>query len=202
MYTPQEFARKIGVTVHTLQRWDRTGRLVAKRTHTNRRYYTDEDVRAVLGQSQEANRVSVVYCRVSSVAQQVDLANQRQLLEQFCAARGITVDEWIEEIGGGLNFKRQRFLMLVDRIVAGEIGTLVIAHKDRLTRFGFDLLEHLCEQAGCALLVMNSESLSPEREMVEDLMTILHCFSSRLYGLRNYRKSLQKALAHDPRAQE
>ena len=194
MYRPSEFAEKIGVTVHTLQRWDREGRLVAKRTHTNRRYYTDEDVQRALGKSYNEQRPTVVYCRVSSVAQKPDLANQRRTLEQFCAARGIVVDEWIEEIGGGLNFKRKRFLTLVDRVVAGEIGTLVLAHKDRLARFGFDLMEHLCERAGCVLVVMNTESLSPEREMVEDLMTIVHCFSSRLYGLRNYRKSLKKAL--------
>lgn len=197
MYTPSEFARKVGVTVNTLQRWDREGRLVAKRTHTNRRYYTDDDLQAVLGHSSMPSRRSIVYCRVSSQAQKPDLQNQRQMLEQFCAAKGVAVDEWIEEIGGGMNFKRKKFLALIDQIVAGEIETLVIAHKDRLARFGFDLLEHLCEQAGCRLMVMNSESLSPEREMVEDLMTIVQCFSSRLYGLRNYRKTLKKAIEDD-----
>ncbi len=199
MYTPAEFAEKTGVTVHTLQRWDREGRLIAKRTHTNRRYYTDEDVQRVLGhvKAVEVQKASVVYCRVSSAAQKPDLVNQRQMLEQFCAARGIAVDEWIDEIGDGLNFKRKHFLSLIDRVVAGEIGTLVIAHKDRLARFGSDLVEHLCEQAGCVLLVMNSESLSPEREMAEDLMTIVHGFSSRLYGLRTYRKALKKALTED-----
>lgn len=197
MYTPSEFGKKIGVTVHTLQRWDREGRLVAKRTHTNRRYYTNEDIERVFGPLVKVQGITVVYCRVSSVAQKPDLANQRGMLEQFCAARGMVVDEWIEETGGGLNFKRKRFLTLVDRIVAGEIKTLVLAHKDRLVRFGFGLMEHLCERAGCEVIIMNTESLSPEREMVEDLMTIVHCFSSRLYGLRNYRKSLKKALEDD-----
>ncbi len=199
MYTPSEFAEKIGVTVHTLQRWDREGRLIAKRTHTNRRYYTDEDAHRVLGESPQTSKTTVVYCRVSSAAQK-PLANQRRMLEQFCAARGIAVDEWVEEIGGGLNFKRKRFLAVVDRIVAGEIGILVIAHKDRLARFGFALIEHLCEQARCEIVVLNAESLSPEQEMVEDLMTIVRCFSSRLYGLRNYRKSLKKALENDPQS--
>ena len=198
MYTPSEFAEKIGVTVHTLQRWDREGRLIAKRTHTNRRYYTDEDTYRVLGESPHTSKTTVVYCRVSSAAQKPDLVNQRRMLEQFCAARGIAVDEWVEEIGGGLNFKRKRFLAVVDRIVAGEIGILVIAHKDRLARFGFALIEHLCEQARCEIVVLNAESLSPEQEMVEDLMTIVDCFSSRLHGLRNYRKSLKKALEDDP----
>lgn len=202
MYTISEFAKKVGVTVHTLQRWDREGRLVAKRTHTNRRYYTEEDLAYVLGQSNPVSRKTIVYCRVSSQAQKPDLKNQREVLEQFCVARGIAVDEWIEEIGGGMNFKRKKFLKLVDEIIAQEIGVLIIAHKDRLSRFGFSLIEHLCKKASCELLVMNTQSLSPEQEMVEDLMTIIHCFSSRLYGLCNYRKSLKKALKDDTRASD
>jgi predicted site-specific integrase-resolvase len=136
----------------------------------------------------------MVYLRVSSKAQRPDLENQRMALEQFCAARGLTVDEWIAEIGGGLNFKRPKFLKLVDAIIAGEVSSLIIAHKDRLARFGYDLLEHLCTTHQCEILVLNQETLSPEQEMVQDLMTIIHGFSSRLYGLRNYRKSLQEAL--------
>jgi len=198
MYTTGEFAERVGVHPQTVQRWDREGTLVAHRTQTGRRYYTDEDVAQALGLAVPvAGRRTVVYCRVSSAAQKAQLANQRQVLEQFCAGRGLTVDEWIEEVGGGLNFKRQQFLRLVDGIVAHEVGRLVIAHKDRLVRFGFGLIEHLCEVAGCELVVMNTESLSPEQEMVQDLMTIVHCFSSRLYGLRNYRKALKAALGHD-----
>jgi len=78
--------------------------------------------------------------------------------------------------------------------VAGQVATLVIAHRDRLARFGFDLLAHLCASHDCELLVMNTETLSPEQEMVQDLMTITHCLSARLYGLRNYRKALDAAL--------
>lgn len=124
------------------------------------------------------------------------------MLEQFFAAQGLAVNEWIEEIGGGMNFKRKKFVSLVDQIIAQEVELLVIAHKDRLVRFGFALIEHLCERAGCELLVMNTESLSPEQEIVEDLMTIIHCFSSRLYGLRNYRQSLKKVLKDVTRSQD
>ncbi len=196
MYTIGEFAKLIGVVPKTLQRWDREGRLKAHRTVTNQRYYTDEDLSMVLGLPTPAKKKRcVVYCRVASPAQKRDLVNQRQNLEQFCTARGLTVDEWIEEIGGGLNFERKRLLALVDGIVAAEIGTLVIAHQDRLARFGFPLIEHLCEVHHCELIVMNNQSLSPEQELTQDLLTILHCFSSRLYGLRNYRKTVKEALA-------
>jgi predicted site-specific integrase-resolvase len=125
------------------------------------------------------------------------LKNQKAKLEEFCIAKGIAVDEWIEEIGGGLNFKRPKFLKLMDGIIAGRIERLIIAHKDRLTRFGFDLLRHLCSRHQCELLILNTESLSPEREMVEDLMAITHCFSARLDGLRNYKKALKQALKND-----
>jgi predicted site-specific integrase-resolvase len=203
MYTVSDFAARVGVTVHTLQRWDREGRLTAKRTVSNRRYYTEEDVAKALGIEQPvAHRKTIVYCRVSSPAQKADLINQRRVLETFCAARGISVDDWIEEVGGGMSMKRRKFLNLVDAVLAGEVGTVVLAHKDRLMRFGYPLMEHVCERMGCDLLVMNVEALSPEREMVEDLMTIVHCFSSRLYGLRNYRKSLKEALAHDTHPQD
>src|SRR5262249_8431762 len=147
-YTLAEFARLVGVSTRTLQRWDYTGRLVADRTPTNRRQYTDKHLAQVRGAGKAGTRrQTIVYCRVSSAGQRADLQNQRQMLEQFCAARGLAVDEWIEEIGGGLNFKRKRFVNLMDRIVAEEIGTLVIAHQDRLARFGYALIEHLCEMA-------------------------------------------------------
>ena len=142
-------------------------------------------------------RRTVVYVRVSSQAQKLDLENQEKLLQQFCAASEIIVTEWVKEIGGGLNFKRPKLLKIVDGIVTGRIDCLVIAHKDRLARFGFELLEHLCVTHDCRLIVMDNEAVSPEQEMIQDMLAIVHCFSARLYGLRNYRKALRKALGDD-----
>jgi predicted site-specific integrase-resolvase len=79
-------------------------------------------------------------------------------------------------------------------VSTGNIIEIIIAHKDRLARFGFDLLQHICEKNNTMLTVINIEKLSPEQEMVQDLMTIIHCFSSRLYELRNYKKIVKKAL--------
>jgi putative resolvase len=202
-YTVSQFAEMTGYSVKTLQRWDREQRLVPSRTPTNRRLYTDEHLLILRGmRHQDVHRDTVVYMRVSSQAQRPDLKNQRLALEQFCTARGITVDQWIEEIGGGLNFKRRKFLEVVDSIVAGRVERLIIAHKDRLTRFGFDLVAHLAKAQNTEIVILNTESLSPEQEMVQDLMTITHCFSARLYGLRNYRKALKKAIADDQGAQD
>jgi predicted site-specific integrase-resolvase len=202
-YNISQFAALVGVAVKTLQRWDREGKLKpAARTPGNRRLYTQEQLNRLLNRAARRQRAVVAYLRVSSQAQKADLANQKAALEQFCIARGIAVDEWISEIGGGLNFKRPKFSELVDRIIRGELSTLVIAHKDRLARFGFELLAHLCETHDCQIVVLNTESLSPEQEMVQDLMTIIHCFSSRLYGLRNYRRTIQKALQDGQGAQD
>ena len=202
MYTPAQFAKRVNVSVKTIQKWDRLGILPAKRTITNRRYYTDEDLSAALRMPRVPSvRRTVAYCRVSSQTQKPDLANQKRILEQYCQQQHVEVDEWIMEIGGGMNFKRKQFLRLVDQILAGEVERLVLAHQDRLARFAYSLLVHLCQSHHCELLVMNTEELSPEQELVQDLITMTHCFSSRLYGLRNYRKALEKAIADDQSTQ-
>ena len=193
-------AKRLGVSVKTLQRWEREGRLIpVARTDSNRRLYTETQLREFIGwrQAPESPSRVVAYCRVSSAAQKPDLANQRRVLEEFVVARGLANVEFIEEVGGGLNFKRKRFLALMDEIGQRSVRTLILAHRDRLTRFGFEWFEHYAKTHGCEILVLNQERLSPEQEMVQDLMTIVHGFSSRLYGLRHYRKRLNEALDKD-----
>jgi putative resolvase len=198
IYSTGKAAAYLGVSVKTLQRWDREGRLVAERTKSGRRMYSTMALDAFMRRmSSNIARVAVAYCRVSSTAQRRDLKNQRRVLEDFCAVRGVANVEFVEEVGGGLNLKRPKFVALMDRIEARQISPLVIAHKDRLVRFGFPWFERFCAEHGTELLVLNNEQLSPEQEMVEDLLTIVHCFSTRLYGLRNYRKKLNEALKED-----
>ncbi|WP_242469424.1 IS607 family transposase [Rhabdochromatium marinum] len=190
-------AKRLGVSVKTLQRWEREGRLIpVARTDSNRRLYTEAQWRAFIGwrQTPECPARIVAYCRVSSAAQKPDLANQHRVLEAFVVARGLANVEFVEDVGSGLNFKRQRFLALMDEIGQRSINTLILAHKDRLTRFGFEWFEHYAKTHGCEILVLNQERLSPEQELVQDLMTIVDGFSSRLYGLRNVRKTLNEAL--------
>ncbi len=193
-------AKLLGVTVKTLWRWEREGRLIPyARTDSNRRLYTESQLREFLRlrrNEPEPTRI-VAYCRVSSAAQKPDLANQRRVLKEFVAVRGLANIEFIEEVGGGLNFKRKHFLELMDVIGRGEVKTLIPAHRDRLTRFGFEWFEHYAQTHGCEILVLNQERLSPAQEMVQDLMTIVHCFSSRLYELRNYCKKPGEALKQD-----
>lgn len=193
--TTGEAAAYVGRHPKTLQALDRRGALPAKRTATGRRYWEKEALDAFLGKTKAAGpRRIIAYCRVSSQAQRPDLKNQRSVIEDFCLARGMANVEYIEEIKGGLNFKRPLFGDIMDAVEAGEVASLVIAHRDRLCRFGFEWFERHCQKHDCELVVLNTEKMSPEQEMVQDLMTIVHCFSARLYGLRNYRKALKEAL--------
>ena len=191
LYRINEFAKRIGRAPSTVRRWERDGKLTAKRLPSGHRYFDESDVRAVMGFAPE-KRLTVVYCRVSSAGQRDELASQVDAMEQYCRAGAIAVDEWIQEVGGGMNFKRIRFLGLIERIQRGEIERVLIAHKDRLVRFGFDLLDHLSREHGCEIVVINQTSLSPEQEMAEDLLAIVHTFSCRLYGMRKYKKQIKE----------
>jgi predicted site-specific integrase-resolvase len=194
VYSISEFSKKVNVSPSTLRRWDRIGELKAKRRKSGHRYYDESDVRSLLNKTPLSSRKTIIYCRVSSYGQKDDLESQIKAMESYCLNAGIPIDELIKEIGGGMNFKRKKFLKLMDRVSEGEVSRLIIAHKDRLARFGFEYFQHLCHVNGCQLEVINQETLSPEKEMVEDLMSIIHTFSCRLYGLRRYKKSLKKAL--------
>ncbi len=135
----------------------------------------------------ESVRTTVVYARVSSRAQ------QSALNRQVAALVALYPDaEVISEIGGGLNFKRKRLNALLERVMQGTVRRIIVAHKDRLARFGFDHFQWLCSYYGCEIVVLNETNLSPERELVEDILAILHCFSSRLYGLRKYKSQVSQ----------
>jgi predicted site-specific integrase-resolvase len=104
------------------------------------------------------------------------------------------VDEWVSEIGGGMDLRREKFLAVMDAVERGEVAELVIAHKDRLARFGFDYLEHVAARHDCVITIVNVEAFCPEREMVEDLLAIVCTFSCRLSGLRGYEKVIRADL--------
>ncbi len=140
--------------------------------------------------NKSTNGKRITYCRVSSAGQKKDLISQRIAVEAFCFAAGKEIDGKFEDIGSGLNYKRKYFLKLMEMVERGEGTEIVVAHKDRLVRFGFEWVEKFCNDHGAKILVMNAESLSPEEDMTSDSLSIIHCFSSRLYGLRKYKKKI------------
>lgn len=192
MYSIGEFSKLINKSVITLQRWDREGLLVAKRTKTNRRYYTEEQLLECKGIRASENSMIYAYARVSNQSQKDDLKNQRDFISTFALNKGLPIDEWLIDIGSGLNFNRKNFNKLLTDVEHGQVKTLIIAHKDRLVRFGYDWFEKFCLEHGCEILVINNDKLSPQEEMVQDLISIIHVFSCRIYGLRNYKKKVQE----------
>lgn len=196
-YPPREFGKLIGRTTQTLQRWDRLGILKAHRTPTNRRYYTHDQYLQVIGQKAKKQQI-VAYCRVSSAGQKADLDNQKRAVEQFCVAAGKPVALWLQDIGSGLNYRRKNFVLLMEMVERGEVSEIVIAHKDRLVRFGYEWFEKFCQDHGTTLTVMNAETLSPEEEMTQDLLSIIRDFSPRLYGLRGDKKEIAKFVEAKP----
>lgn len=192
-YKPYEFAELINVSVRTLQRWDVEGTLKAFRTPTNRRYYTYEQYLEYKGiKTKENIRKTVIYTRVSTSNQKDDLKNQVDFLRQFANAKGMIVDEVIEDLGSGLNYNRKKWNELIDRCMTDEIGTIIITHKDRFIRFGYEWFERFLAKFNVNIIVVNNESLSPQEELVQDIISILHVFSCRIYGLRKYKKKIQE----------
>ena len=194
IYSPKEFGKLIGRTTNTLQKWDREGKLSAHRNPiTNRRYYTHDQFLAYRGLVAPEQGLTIAYARVSGVAQKPNLANQVKALETYCQDHRIQVDEWMQDIGSGLNYKRKQFNRLMERIELGQVRRLLIAHRDRLVRFGYEYFEAFCERHHTAIVVINGEAMSPEQELVRDLIAIVTVFSARLHGLRSYRKVLKDA---------
>ncbi|MDR2088846.1 MAG: IS607 family transposase [Clostridiales Family XIII bacterium] len=189
MMTITEFAKTIGVIPDTVRRWERSGKIKPMRTVGGHRRYTEKDVSDALRlKMRDKPKRKIIYCRVSGPNQKDDLRSQVEAMETFALGRGL-ITETVTEIGGGMNMSRPKFLKLVTDIVNGDVDTVIVAHKDRLARFGFDLVDNLAKTYGCEILVVNCEKLSPQAEMVEDLMSIIHTFSCRLYSLRKYKKA-------------
>ena len=173
-YRPNEFADLAGVSVKTLHRWDSSGKLKPLRTIGGHRYYTDEHINQIKGIVKNP-RINVIYCRF--MLKNPNYRSQAEAMKEFCTANGITIDKVIKEIGGGLNFKRKKFITLLSQVMTGLVESIYVAHKDRLCRFGFDLVEQIATINGTKIIVANNDSLSPQQELVEDMMAIIHCFS-------------------------
>ena len=198
IYKPKEMAEKLNVTVRTLQRWDNTGKLPAKRSPTNRRYYTDDQLLQFLGKPRD-NRKVIAYARVSTYGQKDDLKDQVVFIRQYANGKGIILDEVITDIGSGLNYNRRKWNQLLHDVEKGKIKTIFITYKDRFIRFGYDWFERFCNEHDTKIVVLNNPDTSPSRELVDDVISIIHVFSCRLYGLRKYKNKIKndKALTKE-----
>lgn len=184
-YSIGQFAKLINRTEQTLRNWDKSGKLKPAYvdTETGYRYYTDEQLRLYNGEKIRDKQV-IGYCRVSSTKQKEALERQIDNVKQYMYAKGYQF-LIISDIGSGINYNNKGLNRLMDMVMKEEVSKIVILYKDRLVRFGFELIENICNSKGVVIEVIDNSEKSDEEEIVEDLIQIITVFSCRLQGKRN-----------------
>jgi len=182
--TSRVACEQLGLHANTLRKYADEGSIEIIKTPSGQRKYNVDKFLGVAGK-----RTLVCYCRVSSYKQKDDLQRQVEYMgDKYPHA------EIVKDIGSGLNYKRKGLKALLQRAMSGESITLMVAHRDRLARFGIELITQVIESNGGTVVVLKQDSLSPEQELTADLLNILHVFSLRMHGLRNYKKQVSQAL--------
>ena len=149
--------------------------------------YNDDDVYRKAGLASE--RMNVVYARVSTAKQKADLENQVEILVNFCNKNGVKVNKTYKDVASGMNFDRKQFKVLLNEILDFKVGKLYITYKDRLSRISFDMFKRLFSEFGCEIIVINdTDEKTDETEIFEEIISMLHCFSMRMYSRRRKRK--------------
>ena len=180
-----EAAEVLGVSITTLRRWEAEGKLIPEHTAGKHRRYDLAKLKPELFRASMDDRRTIAYARVSSHDQKDDLERQKQVLELYCAKQGWTF-EVIADLGSGMNYHKKGLKRLLDEIVEGRIGRLVITHKDRLLRFGAELVFAICQAKEVEVVILNQgEDTTFEEDLAKDVLEIITVFSARLYGSRS-----------------
>lgn len=192
LYSIEEAADILGVHTNTLRRWEKEGKIQAFRTEGGHRRFTPDALLKIKPDSKlTKERITVGYCRVSSSDQKEDLARQVEYVSTYCVANGYRF-KIVSDVGSGLNYNKKGLKELIDAIQNHEVERIVVHYKDRLIRFGFELLEQMCAFHDVKIDIINqTEDKTYEQEMVEDVLSVITVFSARLYGSRSHK---QKAL--------
>ena len=200
LYSIGQFSKLIGKTNQTLRNWDKDG--ILKPHHVSEsgyRYYSQEQLNHFLGLKQEVqlNKKTIGYCRVSSHKQKDDLERQIDNVKTYMYAKGYSF-EIISDIGSGINYNKKGLNQLVDMVTNSEVDKIVVLYKDRLIRFGFELIENICNKYGATIEIIDNTEKTEEQELVEDMIQIVTVFSARLQGKRvNKAKKMIKELLED-----
>ena len=185
-FTINKFSKIVGVTPQTLRNWDKAGKLKPHHTtESGYRYYSEEQLNQVLRINPKPRTV-VGYCRVSSPKQKDDLERQIENVRTYLLAQGKSF-EIISDIGSSMNYKRKGLLELLDRIIKNEVEKVVVLYKDRLSRFGFELIEYVASLYECEIEVIDNTQNTEQEELAEDLVQIVTVFSCKLQGKRAHK---------------
>jgi len=185
LMTIGEFSKQIGVHPATVRKWECDGKITPILTHGKHRRYTQEHVLEFRNSDQSEDTARVVaYCRISPNEPQPEkLEYQINALQMFALGRGLCDMEVLAEIGDGTDMQRPSFLQLIRLIAEGEVSTLILAHKDRLMSFGFEMFEYMANLRGCEIIALDIEQISSRDEIVDNLVSIVESFSERVENL-------------------
>lgn len=194
MYSIKEFAKLIHVTPQTLRNWDKSGKLVSIRLKSKHRRYTNEHLMKITG-IKNIDKLNVLYVRESTKQQKNSLIEQERKLKEFCLGDGIKLDKIISEYGSALNYNRKGLKELIYLATNNQLNKLIVYYKDRLVRFGFEFFEELSKINNFEIIIVDNTETdkTKEQEFAEDLISIIHHFSMKIYGSRSYKKKIKNA---------
>lgn len=193
-YVPSKKAKELlHVCLKTLQRWDKEGKIRVIRDSSGRRRYHIKDIQNINGDTSSIQiKEKICYCRVSSAKQKDDLIRQKDLLTSKFPNHTMVTD-----VGSGINWKRKGLKTVLDKAMRGHISEIVVAHRDRLCRFAFELLEWIFERCGVKLVVLDEEkNKSCDKELTDDILSIIHVYSCRNMGRRRYKNKENKDVSN------
>ena len=188
LLTISEASKLLGVAKSTLRRWEEEGKLISDvKTKGGQRRYKLSSLRPEMKHKINYNRKTIAYARVSSHEQKDVLERQKQVLEMYCASNGWDF-EIVSDVGSGINYNKKGLKTLIDAIIKDEVGRLVITHKDRLLRFGAELIFAICEAKEVEVVIINKgEDSICEEDLAKDVLEIITVFSARLYDARSHK---------------
>ena len=197
-YSINKFSKILGVSAQTLRNGDKKGKLHPHHTSSNGyRYYSHEQLNQVMNVKPNLDRIVIGYCRVSSNKQKDDLERQIENMKLYLTAQGKPF-EIISDIGSGINYKKKGLKELMKRISQNKVDKVVVFYKDRLLRFGFELVEYIASLYDCDIEIIDHTEKTEQQELVEDLVQIITVFSCKLQGKRaNKARKLVKELIDD-----
>ncbi len=191
LLTLKETQSILNVSKSTLQRWDKSGKLVALRTEGGHRRYKQSDIERIVGEkkvsAEHGNKpIVATYARCSTPDQKThgDIDRQSARIFEYCIKKDYKVEYVIKDMGSGLNDKRKGFVKLCKLVVEGKIDKVVIEHKDRLTRFQYNLIEFFFNSYGVEIELLDKKEYTEQEELVNDMMMLIASFSGRLYSAR------------------
>ena len=195
--TAKEVLRVLQITRPTLTKYVKEEKIKVIVKGNGRYDYDPDSVYNML--NKDIERKTYLYARVSTPKQKKDLENQVELLKNFCFQNGYVINGIYKDIASGISFKsREQFFVMLDDVLAGKVNRVIITYKDRLSRVGFELFTYLFRKYGCEITVISevgSEKLDSQ-EIFEEIISLLHCYSMKLYSNRKAKK-IKEVLEED-----